>query len=215
VFKDRIMRLGICLRFLLLSFMLALVCTPQRLAAQVKEDLHPYFDDGGLSKRKNILATNFLSPISGIVGLRYERAIGNRFSVEVGAYKVFPYYVYELILPIDAYISYFEPRSGFGLSVAPHYFFSGKAPEYHYMGPRYGWRHYSLQSGASLAVHDLTWDYGYNLFLSKYLMFCYEFGMGYRRMLFDGTRANSSFIPLSQKRGTIYMYWSIGLGVMF
>ncbi len=206
------------LRVFCLSWGVALLWMgiPTALLAQQDEDLHKYFDDGGLSARKNIVSTNLLSPISGVVGLRYERGIGKRFAIEVGAYKLIPFYLYELILPINFYFSYFEPKGGWGISLSPHVYFFDKAPEYHYMGPRYGFRKHSLQNGATVAVHDLTIDYGFNAFLGKHFMFCYDLGVGYRRMIFDGSAAPAmSYLPRLETHGSLYSFLSIGIGVMF
>jgi hypothetical protein len=191
------------------------MAAPTTLMAQ-EEDLHKYFDDGGLSARKNIVSTNLLSPISGVVGLRYERAIGKRLAIEVGAYKLIPFYLHEMTKPINFYFSDFEPKGGWGISLSPHVYFFDKAPEYHYMGPRYGFRKHSLQNGATVAVHDLTIDYGYNLLRGENFMFCFDIGLGYRRMIFDGSTATvMSYLPSTETRGTVYSFFSLGIGVMF
>lgn len=180
------------------------------------EDLHAYFDDGGLSMRKNLIATDFLSPLYGAVALRYERAIGKSFSMEVGVYKLTSFYLYEMLLPIGSVINGFDPDGGVGIFLSPHIFFDDRAPERHYMGPRYGWRRYTLADGATTVVHDLTLDYGYNIHLGEYLMFCYNVGGGYRRIV----RSESPGLPgyghgYAETIGMPCFFWSLGLGVMF
>ncbi len=180
------------------------------------EDLHQFFDDGGLAKRKNLVSTNLLSPLAGAIGLRYERAITGHLSVEMGVYKLLPFYLFELLIPVTAYVDQFQPVGGFGLSVSPRYFFLGEAPEYHYLGLRYGFRRHTTARDGYLAIHDFTIDYGYNLFISKYFMFCYDFGMGYRRMIsLQGGKQSNGLPNRRETSGTIYAPISAGFGFMF
>jgi Protein of unknown function (DUF3575) len=180
------------------------------------DSLRKYFDDNGLSTRKNIISTNLLAPISGLVGLRYERAISHRMSIELGVQKVMPFYLYELILPLNDLVNNFEPKGGISLSLSPHFYFWDKAPEFHYMGPRYAFRNYNMIDGSTLQVHDVTVEYGYNLFLSKRFMFCYGIGGGARHLRAYDAAATPSAPRLPTEKFTfIVMTWSIGLGVMF
>jgi hypothetical protein len=182
---------------------------PGSIFAQVEqqEDLHAYFDDGNLSKRKNILATDFIAPLSGGLALRYERALGKSMSVEIGATKLLPFYLFELP-PVELHT---DPKGGWGLSFATHFFFDDRSPERHFVGPRYAWRRYTFDGGRTTTVHDITWNYGYNFFLGKYLMFCLQYGIGYRR------EVNSFRLGLSggYSRGTFSMPYIIGIGFMF
>lgn len=197
------------------GWLLLLVVLPVVALAQVDstEDLHRYFDDGGLSQRKNIIATNLLSPISGVASLRFERALTKHVSLEVGVYRMLPFYLWELLLPVNVYFDDFVPKGGWGISAAPHFYFWGDAPEFHYFGPRFGWRYHTMPNGAKLDVKDFTIDYGYNLFFTNHFMFCYDIGWGYRRMTYSYPVGGGSILP--ESRGTLYMFWSIGLGVMF
>jgi hypothetical protein len=177
------------------------------------EDLHQYFDDNGLSTRKNIIGTDLLAPLAGAISVRYERGIGKHLSLEFGASKLLPFYVYELST-LDNYIGRFEPTGGWGLSVASHYFFDDKAPERHFIGPKYTWRMYNLEDQSTVRVQDFTVNYGYNIFLGKYLMFCYQVGMGYRRILHKDIP--SYYGPnRSESMGTLSLPWVLGFGVMF
>lgn len=201
------------------AFILALLSFTSLINAQIQpsENLDEYFDDGGMSERKNIISTNLLAPIFGELGLRYERALTKRFSIEVGLKKMAPFYFFELLLPINDQFHGFAPSSGWGYSFAPHFYFWDKAPEFHYIGPRFAQRTHALEDGAKLRVTDFTIDYGYNLFLSKQFMFCYDIGIGYRRMDFDAighTRSGYRGV-LQESTGTIYMNWVLGIGLIF
>lgn len=177
------------------------------------EDLHQYFDDNGLSTRKNLLATDVLAPLAGALTLRYERAVGKHLSLEFGVSKILPFYVYELG-SLSNNINRFYPTGGWGLSLAPHFFFDAKAPERHFIGPKYSWKMYNLEDLSTAHVHDFTFNYGYNIFLGKHLMFCYQFGMGYRRIVH--TNIPSVFGPnRSDSMGTFSFPWVLGIGVMF
>lgn len=187
------------------------------LQAQIapEEDLHQYFDDGGLSTRKNLIATDLLAPLAGAVTLRYERGLTKNFSMEVGVSKLLPFYVFE-VLPLNGTIAGFHPKGGFGFSVAPHLFFAEKAPERSFIGLKYGFRRYSLEDGGFATIHDFSTSYGYNIFLGKHLMFCYQFGFGYRRILRTApTVPNGPYGGYAQTRGVPFLPWMLGIGAMF
>lgn len=177
------------------------------------DSLDKYFDDGGLSTRKNILSTGLLSPISGNLSFRLERRLSKGMSLELGSnfhlYRGFHLFSFHELL------DYFEPAGGIGLSAAPHFFFSGHAPEFHYMGPRYQWTRLKMDNGLALTMHMITVQYGYNLFLGKYLMFCYGVGFGVEYGRYSDTAVSQG----SYYAGTSFlmpaMDFSIGIGVMF
>jgi hypothetical protein len=193
--------------------MVGMGLSASRLQAQATEDLDKYFDDGGLSTRKNIVSTNLLAPISGNIALRLERRLGKGMSLELGG----SYYLYRgfHLFSFHELAPYFEPTGGIGLSVAPHFFFSGHAPEFHYMGPRYAWTRLMMANGLALTMHTVTVQYGYNLFLGKYLMLCYGVGFG----LEYGHYSDTAVSVGSYYAGTSYlmpaMDFSVGIGVMF
>lgn len=204
---------------IVLVALLGLVMVPIHASAQNEdeENLDRYFEDGGMSERKNILATNLLSPLWGELGLRYERAISKHVSIEIGLKKLTSIYVFEFGSEVDFQFSSFDPVSGWGISIAPHFFFWDKAPEFHYIGPRFAQRTHTLESESKLHVSDISFDYGYNLFLTKRMMFCYEVGFGYRRVNYEeGTKLiNYYYGPNKDTYGGLLIYTSLGLGLIF
>jgi hypothetical protein len=204
---SRFLALAVLAHLLLFAPM---VCVAQD---EGSEDLHQYFDDNGLSTRKNLISTDVLAPLYGAFTLRYERGIGKHLSLEFGVSKLLPFYIYELP-PLSSILNGFYPTGGWGFSVAPHFFFDTKAPERSFIGPKYALRMYNLEDESIVHVQDFTFHYGYNMFLGKHLVFCYQMGMGYRRIL----HANipSAFGPnRSESRGTLSLPWVLGIGVMF
>jgi hypothetical protein len=174
-----------------------------------QEDLRQYFDDGNLSKRKNIVAIDAMGPLSGAVTLRYERALGEHFSIEASGSKLIPLYIVEV--PPLWFFANVTPTGGWGWSIAGHYFYDNKAPERQYMGPRYGWRKFVLEDGRTTTVRDMTLNFGYNVFMGKHFMFCAQLGLGYRRII----RSPSQGYGYELKERNLAMPYQMGFGVMF
>lgn len=187
------------------------------LFAQVQtedEDLHQYFEDKGMSKRKNIIATNVLAPFHGELGLRYERGITDHFSLEIGLKRLMPFYLFEAAFSGTAPLDGLALSTGYGFSIAPHFYFWGRAPEFHYFGPRFARRTHFLENESKFTFSDITIDYGYNLLFTKHLIFNYETGIGYRRVAFERAQ-NLYWGRGSYTEGGLVVMFMLGIGVIF
>lgn len=136
-----------------------------------------YFDDGGISERKNIFKVNILAIVSGDLPFYYERILGKSFGLEIGAGLLLPYYLPDLPNLFTEEYEVENPDFGHSLWIHPKYYIQPKAPEFGYFGIQLRRRHYN-QNNQSIIFSDLTINYGFQLFLGKRFIFDYNVGIG-------------------------------------
>lgn len=138
-----------------------------------------YFDDGGISARKNIIKINILSAINGDLPLYYERALSKSFSIEIGAGLLLPYYILELPQIFSTEAEIINPDFGYSLWIHPKYYLQQNAPELNYFGVQIRKRNYN-QNNQTIVYTDVTLNYGLQLILGKRIAFDYNVGIGVR-----------------------------------
>ena len=146
---------------------------------EAEEDISIYFQDGGLSKRKQIIALNLLSPLWSELQGKFERRFTKRLALDAGiAYSTRR--GIGLLRDFREQAIQGELKNGIGFFISPHFYFDKHAPEGIYAGLRYDYNRFSLRdSGDDFVLsHGLQEVFGYNLYVTKFVMFTYEEGFG-------------------------------------
>ncbi len=108
-----------------LLFIFFIITTPFYSQQNENENQnHKYFEDGGLSERKNLIKLDLFSILNGDVPFFYERVLSDNVSIEIGAGFQLPFYNNELPYWFDAekdasyYIS--NIKNGYSLWLMPN-----------------------------------------------------------------------------------------------
>ncbi len=165
-----------------ICILLSLLMISGKLFAQIgnddTSDISGYFDDGRISKAKNIIKVNALSVITGDIPVYYERVLTKRLSIEVGFGILLPYYGSELPgnTGVDQVIS--DPDNGYSIWVHPKYYI-WKSPEGSYLGIQYRRRSYN-ENGFNIIYSDYTINYGFQFIIGSRGIMDINLGLGLR-----------------------------------
>jgi hypothetical protein len=177
---------------MMLSFSLA--------RGQAQEDLSQYFDDGGLSNRKNILKTNLPGFALGKVGLNYERLVGSRIGLHCGMKVILPN------PPVQFEFNGDPEGTGFGVMLGFRQYPLGfwlDAPEGLNWGISAEQVGISGTNGQNLTFTNFFFTNGINVFFTDVLMASYDVGVGPRREVWG----------YSSQSGNRRVYWDVALFV--
>lgn len=157
-------------------------------ADSTKSSISYYLDDGGISTAKNVVKLNLAAIIYGEIPITYERALGDRFSLEVGIGLQLPYYNSELTT-IEKEDEIKDPQSGFGIWIFPKYYLHAKAPELNYIGILYRRMEYQLKN-EEVIYRDFTYNYGIQTYIHDRLVFDGSIGTGFRSTKYPNQTTN-------------------------
>lgn len=167
-------------------------------------DNSSYFDDGGLSERKNIIKYNILSSLNGDASLHYERALAKKFAIEIGAGFLFPN---KFIFLEDEFYNA-SPRktdNGYSLWLNPKFYIFKNAPEDYYVSFLLRQRCYNI--GEQKIIHnDILFNQGIQFIIGKRFSFDISLGFGLRLTKdksADDKLGFSITVPLGCKFGII------------
>jgi len=152
------------------------------IAQNDTDEVSQYFDDEGISSGKNIVKLNLASLVTGDLSIQYERVIGNRFSIELGAGLLMPFYVNEWPKSkIDSNnISIENPKGGYSLRIIPKFSLYGEAPESGTAGFGYRKRHYILSDSKTITFNDYYLMFGWQMAIYQKWYIDFQIGAGYR-----------------------------------
>ncbi|WMJ75512.1 hypothetical protein RCC89_20455 [Cytophagaceae bacterium ABcell3] len=200
------MRVFIC--FLL--FKCYFFAAPVAYAQEDSEDVSALFDDGGFSNSKNVIKFNILSVYVGDIAFFYERAFGDKFSIEIGGGPLMNYYnpeFFGLYAGMDA-PEIVDPSGGYSIWVNPRIYFHG-APLNLYTGIQYRRRHYFQTSANDIIFNDIAYNAGVQLDIWGRVILDYNVGVGVRLFepenQFSARSLGSHFIlPITLKLGYLF-----------
>jgi hypothetical protein len=166
--------------FLLIIFIFSSIITKSQNTPSVRDTTLVTYTTQKRCKNRNIVKVNLVSPIIGDLAFYYERVIFRWVSMEGGAGVLLPYYLQDGAALVAHEHEVNKPDLGYSLWLHPRFYFMGKAPEYNYVGFQYRLRHYNLKNGQQIEYTDISFNLGFQFFLSKRLMFDYNLGVGFR-----------------------------------
>lgn len=156
------------------------LCSCAILYGQNAEDVDYYLNDGGLSKRKNLIKLNPISIISGEVPFFYERIFSKSFGMEVGVGVLLPYYNPEFPELIwDNPIGVTNPVGGYSWYLFPKLYLGRGAPESTYVGFQVRKRNFDTDVGDKVFA-DLTVNFGGQSLVFKSMILELNWGLGFR-----------------------------------
>lgn len=153
------------------------------ICGQVKDSTSFYLEDGNISTSKHIVKASVLELIHGLVDLRYEYILNDKFSVELGGGIKLPYRVPYLIRGgfsyEDDYNSFINKASAHHYSIMPKYYCVHKAPENIYIGLQY--RHQSFhENDLEIKANTISFHTGVQYATqSRFMLDCSLMAVGF------------------------------------
>ncbi len=167
-----------------------------------------FFDDGGISKKKNLIKINTLSLLSGDLPVSYERGFGKRLSLEVGVGVLLPFYFNEI--PGEAIDNGFGLKKrdlGYSLTIFPKYYLFSETLDYVYVGFQYRQRNFDRNT-QSIRQNDYCLIYGFQYYIYSQFSVDFSIGIGFRFTNSIGTIYEESDIgvlmPFALKFGYLF-----------
>jgi hypothetical protein len=130
-----------------------------------QEDLDKYFDDGGISKRTNIISTNLFAMINGDFGLSYHRLFKETLELELSAGKTTNKYLLDLF-------DYNTPnivnsKGGISYAIQLKHLREYSIGYYLYSGIKYRYRDYNHDLFGKSTYQDFLLTGGYQYIFTK------------------------------------------------
>lgn len=184
-------------------------------AQEQEEDLSPYFDDGGLSIRGNLIRTDVVRDFLGLPNLEYERIFLKQFAIHIGAYKILNKTVIGPQIPL--FDGVLLDRKGFGVQGGVNLYpisTGRRAPEGINVGLTGEYVSSSDSSESTQRYKSVILSQGGNYFLTDLLALGYSAGIGYRSMATSQEQYIGGPITTTLDRFFVYRF-SVSLGIHF
>ncbi len=169
-----------------------------------REDIAELLDDGGISEARNLLKFNVLNPLAGDLSLAYERKLSNRFTLQINAGKVVPFFLTDLSGPFvefalaDPAQDLSNLSGGFSFGITPKFYLKDIAPEFYYLGIDYQYRRYRRDSQYDLTFTDYQVLTGYNVFFGTRFVLELYTGLGVRSVRYQAHPGSSDLSVLNR-----------------